>query len=73
MTRRQATTSLACNGYGAGTNSRRLTPTKVRQTRVLGERGMLVADSLTADLTFYANAQVPTSGWSAMAVIDAPW
>ena len=28
-----------------------LSPTKVRQTRVLGERGMLVADTLTADLT----------------------
>ena len=43
-----------------------LTPTKVRQTRVLGERGMLVADTLTADLTFYENAGVSTSGWSAI-------
>jgi predicted dehydrogenase len=43
-----------------------LTPTKVRRTRVLGERGMLVADTLTADLTFYANAHVTTAGWSAM-------
>lgn len=43
-----------------------ITPTKVRQTRVLGERGMLVADTLTADLTFYANARVPTQGWAAM-------
>jgi predicted dehydrogenase len=42
-----------------------LSPTKVRRTRVLGERGMLVADTLTADLTFYANAHVPT-GWEAM-------
>jgi UDP-N-acetylglucosamine 3-dehydrogenase len=40
-----------------------LSPTKVRRTRVLGERGMLVADTLTADLTFYANALVPTPGW----------
>lgn len=40
-----------------------LTPTKVRRTRVLGERGMLVADTLTADLYFYANAHVPTAGW----------
>jgi UDP-N-acetylglucosamine 3-dehydrogenase len=39
-----------------------LSPTKVRRTRVLGEGGMLVADTLTADLTFYANAMVPT-GW----------
>jgi UDP-N-acetylglucosamine 3-dehydrogenase len=43
-----------------------LSPTKVRRTRVLGERGMLVADTLTADLTFYANAVVPTQGWPAL-------
>lgn len=41
-----------------------LSPTKVRQTRVLGEKGMLVADTLTADLTFYANGEV-TSEWDA--------
>jgi len=35
-----------------------LTPTKTRRTRILGERGMLVADTLTADLTFYENAEV---------------
>jgi predicted dehydrogenase len=39
-----------------------LSPTKVRQTRVLGERGMLVADTLTADLTFYKNGDV-ASEW----------
>jgi UDP-N-acetylglucosamine 3-dehydrogenase len=43
-----------------------LTPTKVRRTRVLGERGMLVADTLRADLSFYENADVPTQGWPAM-------
>jgi len=41
-----------------------LSPTKVRRTRVLGERGMLVADTLTADLTFYANGDV-ASEWGA--------
>jgi len=40
-----------------------LSPTKVRRTRVLGERGMLVADTLTADLTFYANGDV-ASEWA---------
>src|SRR5947208_2448473 len=39
-----------------------LSPAKVRQTRVLGERGMLVADTLTADLTFYENGDV-ASAW----------
>ncbi|HEV7752299.1 MAG TPA: Gfo/Idh/MocA family oxidoreductase [Baekduia sp.] len=43
-----------------------LTPTKVRRTRILGERGMLVADTLRADLTFYENADTPTQGWPAM-------
>jgi predicted dehydrogenase len=45
-----------------------LTPTKVRRTRVLGERGMLIADTLNADLYFYANAHVPTAGWPEMQV-----
>lgn len=40
-----------------------LSPTKVRRTRILGEKGMLVADTLTSDLTFYANGEV-TSEWS---------
>jgi UDP-N-acetylglucosamine 3-dehydrogenase len=43
-----------------------LTPTKVRRARVLGEGGMLVADTLRADLSFYKNADVPTEGWSEM-------
>jgi UDP-N-acetylglucosamine 3-dehydrogenase len=43
-----------------------LTPTKRRRTRVLGERGMLLADTLTADLYFYENADVPTGGWPEM-------
>jgi len=42
-----------------------LTPTKVRRTRVLGEDGMLVADTLNADLSFYANGQVRGS-WPAV-------
>jgi predicted dehydrogenase len=33
-----------------------VSPTKVRRTRVLGERGMLEADTLTGDLYFYENA-----------------
>ena len=41
-----------------------LSPTKVRRTRILGERGMLLADTLTADLTFFANGQI-TSEWGA--------
>jgi UDP-N-acetylglucosamine 3-dehydrogenase len=35
-----------------------VSPTKVRRTRVLGEKGMLEADTLTGDLFFYENAEV---------------
>lgn len=41
----------------------RVSPTKVRRTRVLGERGMLEADTLTGDLFFYENAEVGIA-WS---------
>ena len=37
-----------------------LTPFKERLTIVTGEKGAFVADTLTADLTFYANASIPT-------------
>jgi UDP-N-acetylglucosamine 3-dehydrogenase len=40
-----------------------LTPTKRRQSRILGDRGMLVADTLTADLTLFRNGSV-TSEWT---------
>lgn len=43
-----------------------LTPTKQRSVTVLGERGALHADLLSADLTFYANADLPTE-WDEMA------
>ncbi len=38
-----------------------LSPLKERVTIITGERGAFVADTLTADLTFYANGTVSTS------------
>jgi predicted dehydrogenase len=38
-----------------------LSPLKERVTIITGERGALVADTLTADLTFYANGNVETT------------
>ena len=38
-----------------------MTPTKERLTIVTGEKGMFVADTLTAELTFYANGSVDTT------------
>ncbi|MFI0352781.1 Gfo/Idh/MocA family protein [Actinomadura sp. 9N407] len=42
-----------------------LSPLKERTTVVTGERGCFVADTLTADLTFYANGEVSTE-WEAL-------
>jgi UDP-N-acetylglucosamine 3-dehydrogenase len=44
-----------------------LSPMKERVTIVTGEKGCFVADTLTADLTFYANSSVATiPQWEAM-------
>jgi len=40
-----------------------ISPTKVRRTRVLGERGMFEADTLTADLTLFRNGDRATAPW----------
>ncbi len=42
-----------------------LSPLKERSVAVTGERGCFVADTLTADLTFYANGVAPTE-WEAI-------
>lgn len=42
-----------------------LSPLKERSTVVTGERGCFVADTLTADLTFYANGAIDTE-WEAL-------
>lgn len=43
-----------------------LSPMKERVTIVTGDKGAFVADTLTADLTFFANGVVPTA-WDAIA------
>ncbi|MDO9380924.1 MAG: Gfo/Idh/MocA family oxidoreductase [Nocardioidaceae bacterium] len=42
-----------------------LSPLKERSTVVTGDRGCFIADTLTADLTFYANGAI-TSDWDAI-------
>jgi UDP-N-acetylglucosamine 3-dehydrogenase len=44
-----------------------LSPFKERVTVVTGEKGALVADTLTADLTFHANADATTNFWDQLA------
>lgn len=43
-----------------------LSPLKERVTVITGDRGAFVADTLSADLTFYANGQIATA-WDAIA------
>ena len=43
-----------------------LSPLKERVTVITGEKGTLVADTLSVDLTFYANGTVPTQ-WDSIA------
>ncbi len=46
-----------------------LTPTKVRELTVTGERGMFRADYLTQDLSFFENAEVTSDQWSQVSVL----
>jgi predicted dehydrogenase len=46
-----------------------LTPTKVREVTVLGERGMFKVDDLTQDLYFYENAHASGNIWTALTTL----
>jgi UDP-N-acetylglucosamine 3-dehydrogenase len=46
-----------------------LTPTKIRELTVTGERGMFQADYLTQDLFFYENADAGEMPWGELAVL----
>lgn len=46
-----------------------LTPTKIRELYVTGERGMFRVNYLTQDLIFYENAEVDNSNWSAISLL----
>jgi len=46
-----------------------LTPTKIREVTVLGERGMFKVDDLTQDLYFYENAQASGNTWPALTTL----
>ncbi|RME46989.1 MAG: gfo/Idh/MocA family oxidoreductase, partial [Chloroflexi bacterium] len=47
-----------------------LTPTKIRELIVIGERGMFIANYLTQELQFYENNHVGVEAqWSSMAVL----
>lgn len=46
-----------------------LTPTKIRELTVTGERGMFRADYLTQDLYFFENSVSPDGAWDTMSLL----
>jgi len=46
-----------------------LTPLKVRETTVLGEKGMFKVDDLTQDLYYYENAEASGMSWNTLSVL----
>jgi UDP-N-acetylglucosamine 3-dehydrogenase len=56
-------TGRLASGVAFSCNVDWISPTKVRRTRVLGERGMFEADTLTADLTLFRNGDHATAPW----------
>jgi len=46
-----------------------LTPTKVRELTVTGERGMFRVDHLTQDLYFYENAEINSERWDQISLL----
>lgn len=57
------------NGMTGALEINWLTPTKVREILVLGERGMFRVDDLTQDLYFFANADTDGELWHALGTI----
>lgn len=54
------------DGITASVEINWLTPTKIREVLVLGERGLFRVDDLTQDLYFYENAQATGLAWDSL-------
>jgi UDP-N-acetylglucosamine 3-dehydrogenase len=57
------------DGVVGGLEINWLTPTKIRETIVLGERGLFRVDDLTQDLYFFENEQAKDLTWNALATL----
>jgi len=55
------------NGVLGSLNANWVTPSKTRECRIIGERGMALIDYLSQDLFFYENSNAP-SRWDTMAL-----
>lgn len=57
------------NGIVTSMSVNWLSPVKIREVTVLGEKGAFVADLLTGDLRFHSNADVVESQWDRLAIL----
>lgn len=57
------------NGVVGVLNTSWLTPTKVREITVTGQRGMFLANLLTQDLYFYENEEAGGSDWNYLSLL----
>lgn len=57
------------NGVVGVLNTSWLTPTKVREITVTGQRGMFLANLLTQDLYFYENEEADGSDWNHLSLL----
>ncbi len=57
------------NNITAALNINWLTPTKIREINILGEKGMFRIDDLTQDLYFYENSLATNSIWDSLKTI----
>ena len=57
------------NGVTGALEINWLTPTKIREVLVLGQRGLFRVDDLTQDLYFYENSQAPSGLWQPLEML----
>ncbi len=57
------------NGVTGALEINWLTPTKIREILVLGQRGLFRVDDLTQDLYFYENSQAPSGLWQPLEML----
>jgi UDP-N-acetylglucosamine 3-dehydrogenase len=57
------------NGVLGSLNIDWLTPTKIRETTVTGERGMFLFDDLNQELSFYENQEANGDQWASLALL----
>lgn len=57
------------SGVNASLNINWLTPTKIRQLRVIGEGGMYQADYITQDLVYYENPVHENGTWDSIQIL----